>query len=126
MTSASRFVNLTPHAIVLMDGTGEVLERVEPSGQVARVGSRPGRQIAEYAGCPVHAAPVVGGVEGLGEPVGGVLYIVSAMVASAVVGRPDVVSPGTGPADGAVRDAGGRILGVTRLIQSPLADADVR
>jgi hypothetical protein len=46
------------------------------------------------------------------------MYIVSGMVLSALYGtRPDVLAPGTGPNDGAIRDASGRIVAVTRLVR---------
>jgi hypothetical protein len=57
------------------------------------------------------------------------VFVVSLLVASALqsanVFRHDVVCPGTGPQDGAVRDEQGRILAVTRLnraTQGSLAD----
>jgi hypothetical protein len=48
------------------------------------------------------------------------MYIVSLVVARHpdVVGRYDVVCPGTGPNDGAIRDEQGRIVAVTRLIRA--------
>ena len=111
-------VNLTPHAIVLMhDG---VSTTVPPSGTVARVQSVPGARI-EIAGlpCPAFTAPTFGAVENLPAPCAGKVFIVSAMVAAQCIGRDDVVSPGTGPQDGAVRDESGRIVAVTRLILAP-------
>ena len=42
----------------------------------------------------------------------------SALVGSALGGaRPDVLCPGTGPADGAVRNDKGHIVAVTRLVR---------
>jgi len=107
-------VNLTPHAIVLRDaeGTDHV---VPPSGIVARVSSTPGA-VGLVAGIPVPvAAPeAFGEIEGLPAPAPGTIYIVSAMV-GARVSRADVLMPGTGPADGAVRNEKGHIVAVTRL-----------
>ena len=37
-----------------------------------------------------------------------------------VAGRSDVVGPGTGPADGAIRNEKGQIVAVTRLIAPPV------
>jgi hypothetical protein len=51
-----------------------------------------------------------------------VLYVVGTMVAARAGDRGDVVSPGTGPADGAVRDADGRIVAVTRLVRACRVD----
>lgn len=101
-----KYVNLTPHAIVLNDGTS-----IPPSGQVARVSSSYGEfnqdKVAEVK---------------FGEPVGlppaeeGTLFIVSGLVAAAVK-RADVVSPATGH-PGCVRDAGGRIVSVPGFLRS--------
>jgi len=59
-----------------------------------------------------------------GDPEPGLVYIVSAMVGAALreagVSRPDVLCPGTGPQDGAIRDPEGRIQAVTRLIRATL------
>lgn len=48
-------------------------------------------------------------------------YVVSAIVGAAIRAsgavRPDVLCPGTGPADGAVRNEAGHIVAVTRLVR---------
>jgi len=111
-------INLTPHAITLRaaDGADTV---IPPSGTVARVSSTPGA-LEAVAGIPVPVAGMqtFGGVEGLPEPTPGTLFIVSAMVLAALRGsRPDVVGPGTGPNDGAVRNEKGHIAAVTRLVR---------
>jgi hypothetical protein len=120
-----RFVNLTPHAIKLgiaqPEGEGEcVFDNIPTSGAVARVATAPGNLVF-HAGVEVHSAPTFGEVEGLPAPQEGVIYIVSGLVAGRCVGRGDVVSPGTGPNDGARRDDKGQIMWVTRLIQAPMA-----
>jgi len=110
-------INCTPHAITLRaDGTDTVLA---PSGTVARVSSTPGA-LETVPGVPVPVAGVqtFGGIEGLPEPVPGTLFVVSAMVLAALRGsRPDVVGPGTGPNDGAVRNEKGHVVAVTRLVR---------
>jgi hypothetical protein len=110
-----RLVNLTPHAIALRaaDGTDHT---IAPSGVVARVATIAGEPVA-VEGIPVPVAPAVafGSVEGLPEPMPGVAYIVSGLVGSACAGRADVLVPGTGPADGAIRNEKGHIVAVTRL-----------
>lgn len=111
-------INLTPHPITLRAATGEDTV-IPPSGTVARVSSTPGA-LETVAGIPVPVAGVqtFGGVEGLPAPAEGTLYIVSALVLSALRGsRPDVVGPGTGPNDGAVRNERGHIVAVTRLVR---------
>ena len=111
-------INCTPHAITLRaaDGTDTV---IPPSGTVARVSSTPGA-LETVAGVPVPVAgcQTFGGVEGLPEPTPGTMVIVSALVLSALRGsRPDVIGPGTGPNDAAVRNEKGHIVAVTRLVR---------
>jgi hypothetical protein len=112
-------VNLTPHAIVLRGEDGED-HRVPPSGRVARVSAKPGRVLrVDWLPVPVQAAPVYGAVEDLPPPADGVVFLVSGLVLAQSAGRADVFGPGTGPSDGAVRDEGGRVVAVTRLIAAP-------
>lgn len=113
-------VNLTPHDIVLAHASGE-RTTLPPSGTVARVA-------VEYVPVPGWhrgncALPVVrphyGEVAGLPPPGEDTVYIVSGLVLSRCAGRTDVVGPDTGPT--AVRDDGGRIVAVTRLVAAPPA-----
>lgn len=111
-------MNLTPHAIGLRsaDGTDTVLP---PSGTVARVTSTPGA-LETVEGCPVPVAgcQTFGGVEGLPEPTPGTMFVVSGVVLTELKGsRPDVVGPGTGPNDGAIRNDKGHVVAVTRLVR---------
>ena len=119
-----KLVNLTPHDITLREADSTDL--TIPSSGVARVDATEGGLIglvlcpmapASSYGLlvPIHSAPSWGEVYGLPDAVDGVLYIVSTMVADRCGGRADVVSPGTGPKDGAIR-ANGEIVAVTRLI----------
>lgn len=111
-------VNLTPHPIVLR--AAEDTDYTFPSAGVARVTSTPGA-LETIAGVPVPVAGATtfGEVVGLPEPTEGTFFVVSAMVGSALRGsRPDVLCPGTGPADGAVRDEAGRIIAVTHLVRA--------
>jgi len=107
--------NLTPHPIVLRPTSGEDTV-IPPSGTVARVSASPGA-LEDIPGLPVPVAlpDAFGAVEGLPEPDGETFYIVSAMVGAHVTDRLDVLTPGTGPADGAVRNEKGHIVAVTRL-----------
>lgn len=120
----TKLINLTPHSITLCAPDGALLAEIAPSGQVARVTTTPGA-LTEVAGVPVPVAQptAFGAVEGLPAAQASTFYIVSTLVAQ-VAKRADVLSPGTAPADGAIRDEAGRIVGVTRLIASaPIPDA---
>lgn len=82
-----KFINLTPHSIILNDG------REFPSEGLARV-SDTYTEFDEAGICSVSH----GEVNGLPAPREGVRYIVSAMVLAAAKekGRIDVVAPATG------------------------------
>ena len=106
-----KFVNLTPHEIVIFDNEGRsVIKRIPPSGQVARVSVKR-TKVAEIDGVPVYKTEY-GEIEGLPEPKEDTVYIVSILVLQALKGtRKDVVAPDTSPAS-AIRDEQGRIKGV--------------
>ena len=111
----TKLVNLTPHPLTLRaaDGSDTVLT---PSGTVARVTSTPGTEgTIESLPVPVMTADAFGEVIDLPEAEEGTFFVVSGMVGSALSGRPDVLVPGTGPKDGAIRNEKGHIVAVTRL-----------
>ena len=110
-----KLINLTPHDLTLRGPDGS--DVIVPSSGVARVRTTPG-ELVEVPGIPVPIAlPTLWGeIEGLPAPQADTIVVVSALVAERAR-RSDVVSPGTGPADGAIRDADGRIVAVTRLIR---------
>lgn len=101
-----KFVNCTPHNIVLNNGS--VIEKL-PETAVARVGSSY-TEFEENGICRV----VYGEVENLPDPQEGVIYIVSAMVLARVPNRKDVVAPATGHPD-CVRE-NGRIVSVPGFV----------
>lgn len=112
------FVNLTPHAIVIRNNDGDTV--IGPTSPAARV--EPGVLLStENMG----GIPIIrwgdGEVVNLPPPTEGVIFIVSAVVGAAVRGRADVVCPGTGPNDGAVRipdgPRKGQIEAVTCLVR---------
>ena len=116
-SGAAALVNLTPHALNLRapDGTDNV---IPPSGTVARVTNLPGEDTGRMVGgVPVFGADRPGAVEGLPEPTEGTMFIVSGFVGAALTGsgRRDVLVPGTGPKDGAIRNDRGHVVAVTRL-----------
>ena len=115
-------LNLTPHAISVMNGaTGEVVT-LPPSGTVARVSTTEVvvgsvTVIDPITGVSM-AVPVVDSVFGevVGLPEEGTPCVVSGMVASAIPGRAGVFSPDTGKT--CVRNEAGHIVAVTRLKQA--------
>ena len=113
MKAHMRLVNLTPHPLSVVCPDGQTLQ-VPPSGTIARVAvtRRPAGQLrVEGASLDVHVVEY-GDVEGLPEPEAGVIYVVSALVASRVP-RPDVYAPGE-----LVRDEAGRVVGCRGLTAS--------
>ena len=117
-TTRAALFNYTPHAITLQGPDG--VRVTYPSSGVARVlNDAVAILVGDVGGIPIYQAPSGAGavVVGLPDPVPGVTYVVSGLCAGFVKGRTDVVSPGTGPADGAIREAG-QIVAVTRLIRA--------
>ena len=103
-------LNLTPHAIVLVDLDGNITT-IQPSGIVARV-STIDTKTGDFNGIPVYSR-TFGDVQGL--PTDGTPCIVSSMVLAAIpAGTPGVYAPDTGST--AIRNDAGHILAVTRLI----------
>lgn len=114
--------NLTPHPITLRTPSAGDVTIPPDGGIVPRVSTTPG-DIVDTSGLPVPVigAPTRGAVEGLPEPETGVWLLVSGMVAAACGERPDVLAPGTAPADDPIRDEQGRIVAVTRLVAAASA-----
>lgn len=132
------YVNLTPHDVSLYAPDGRLLETIPPSGMVARLGSSD-EEAGTRGGIPCLRS-VLGAPQGVPSHVdsafdcghttaevdchgsecdGPRTYIVSTMMLPYLAGRPDVVAPATGPSHGAVRDTGGRVIGVTRWLVPP-------
>jgi hypothetical protein len=102
-----KFINLTPHAIKLNDGT-----TFPPSGVVARVSAD--LQAVETVGGVQLFRQKFGEVEGLPAEVPGTMYIVSALVFSAV-DRDDCVAPATSSKE-TIRDEAGHIVSVPGFV----------
>ena len=85
------FVNLTPHALNVFDGDVEVLT-IAPSGTVARCTQKDVLD-TELDGVKIFKQEF-GDVVDLPEPQNGVMFVVSRLVASAAVGRDDLLVPG--------------------------------
>jgi len=101
-----KVVNLTPHKIVMNDGT-----EYAPSGEIARV-SAGYSEFNERGICTA----TFGSVSGLPDPADDTLYVVSGMVASAVK-RADVVAPATGHPE-CVRNEKGHIVSVPGFVSA--------
>lgn len=109
-----KLINLTPHEIaVYTQNKEQVLFKVPAEGIIPRVSSTQ-EIVGEINGVPVRKN-TYGAVENLPETQPDTIYIVSAMVLSALTrNRSDVVAPDTGA--GAVRDESGRIIGTTGFV----------
>jgi hypothetical protein len=104
-------VNLTPHPVSIITSGGELT--IPPSGQVARVSeAHTHLDFVEVEGVRVPIGQIsYSSVEGLPEPDGETLYIVSRPVAERVAGRRiDVVVPYP-----LVRDEQGQVVGAGGL-----------
>ena len=117
-----KFVNLTPHEINFQSPITRDFRSFPPSGQVARVNEA--TVAAEGVdGIPCQRVAFLG-FQDLPEPQEGTVFIVSRAVMDAWKRAPawpsrrnrqDLISPGTGPNDGAIRNDKGHITAVTRF-----------
>lgn len=105
-------INLTPHDVVLVDGTNNPILTIPASGSLARC-----RETVVTTGSIVINGITIptteknmGEVVGLPDPQDGVVYIVSLPVKKAVPDRRDVLVPNE-----SVRDANGNIIGCRSL-----------
>lgn len=104
----SKFINLTPHEIVILAEDNTVLKAIAPSGTIARC-STCREEVDKIDDIPINRTSF-GAVSGLPDPEAGTYYIVSALTAQAVPNRADVLNT-----DDAVRDQEGRIIGCRAL-----------
>jgi len=111
-----KVVNLTPHTISISKVGGKLLSL--PSQGVARVTvtqTQAGSVMVDGVEVPVYRN-TYGEVTGLPDPAPDTAYIVSGIVLASLGNtRPDVYAPDTGAT--AIRDEGGRIVAVTRLLR---------
>lgn len=113
-TKVAKLINLTPHDITLVNGEGEIILTVKPSGEVARV-TQSTEQLATFTidGLDIPVTQnTYGELVNLPEQEDGVSLIVSAMVASAgkALGRTDLFIPNE-----TVRNDKGQIIGCKSL-----------
>ncbi len=106
-----KIINLTPHMIVLNDGT-----EFPPSGTIARVSSSFSK-VDEIDGIPIFSI-TYGDVENLPPEEENTIFIVSSMVLEALKNenRSDVVAPATGHPS-VVRDEKGQIKSVPGFVK---------
>lgn len=108
----TEIINLTPHAINIVDDEKNIIKVIEPAEFPARVTVSTVR--TEDIICGDDTIPtsksVYGVVEGLPEKEEGVIYVVSSLVAQRVPERDDVFIPNE-----SVRDNYGRIIGCKSL-----------
>lgn len=110
MEGITKIVNLTPHPINLVNEADGTVKTITPSGTIARCAMLE-NPFGKLDGITLQRI-MPGPVEGLPAPAGNTIYLVSAIVLSAISGsgRTDVFKP-----DGFVRDAQGNITGCTKL-----------
>lgn len=102
--------NYTPHPLALHGPEG--ILNLPVAGPAPRLAvSR--QDLGTLAGLPLVRSSM-GKVEGLPEPVAGVVLVVSALVAEAAPERTDLVYPGE-----AIRDGAGRVVGARGLCAGP-------
>lgn len=122
------FVNLTPHDVIFEapDGSRRVFPK-SAQGRDARVDTLPvaPEAVGVIDGMALAPYPEYGPVVGLPNPIDGTIFIVSLIVLGhpEVAGRTDLIAPGTGPHDGAIRFSEGprkgQIEAVTRWVATP-------
>ena len=100
-------VNMTPHPVMIIDQTGNVVRRFESAGQIRLASQTVTREAIE--GIPT-TSTVFGQAVGLPEATAGTYYIVSQLVKSAMPERSDLLVPAE-----VVRDSDGRIIGCQSL-----------
>jgi hypothetical protein len=105
----AKIINLTPHTVKVVSSNNQVI-REYPSAGVARVATT-AQVIDEVDGISV-VRTSFGEVQGLPDPDGESIFIVSMVVGQAVSGRSDVICPDSGPS--AYRE-NGLIIGVRQF-----------
>lgn len=116
----STFVNLTPHPITFKLNNESIT--FQPSGKVARIiSSGATQQDIMVNGITIsYVNPGVESIVDLPKPQENTYYIVSSLVLnhlrSSGSKRSDVIAPGTGPKDNAIRDEKGNIIAITKFI----------
>lgn len=108
----TNIINLTPHAISIVDENDSVVVTIEASGSIARCSQT--INIVDSIDLNNVAIPIssssYGEVVDLPAPQDGVYYVVSRLVMSACPNRQDLLVP-----NDLVRDEAGRVIGCRSL-----------
>jgi len=102
-------VNMTPHAVTIVNGEGQIIKSIPASGGQIRLKTSTVLTEVVVDGVPV-SKTVFGEPEGLPEQVEGTYIIVSQLVKSVLPQRSDLLVPAE-----VVRDAAGNIVGCKSL-----------
>jgi len=109
-------VNCTPHTVrFMLHGAGGPVRVIPSSSETARVSEHSGDLYRRIDGIAVHHPPWPGMVEGLPPQRPDVFLLVSRVVFDACPDRLDLLRPGTGPDDDAIR-RDGQVYAITRVI----------
>lgn len=98
-----KIVNLTPHAIVAVNGDKKVT--YPPSGMIARLIAK-NIEIGEVDGMPLYRQSEMAPVTGIPDAEADTWYLVSMAVRAALPNRFDLISPGD-----LIRDEAGQPIG---------------
>lgn len=101
-------VNLTPHAVNIVDKHNNIIKTIEPSKKVARL--KTSTIVIDYIDDIPITQTFFGEIENLPYPKKDTVYIVSTLIAQAATGRNDIFIPNE-----SVRDDKGRIIGCRSL-----------
>ena len=109
----AQLINLTPHAVTMCDGVGNIIQKIEASGDVARL-STVTVPVGSINGIPVTSTKF-GDITGLPpqchiKSKEFIFYIVSQLVKTACPHRTDLLVPAE-----VVRDTEGNIIGCKSL-----------
>lgn len=112
-------VNLTPHALSVIDSDNKIVASIPSTGLARATQTDRPVGMVQTGGVQIPLVETVfGAVEGLPEPDGETMYVVSLITAQAAIasgrGGSDLLYPSGVP----VRDANGQILGVRALARA--------
>lgn len=110
MSMSNQMINMTPHAVNIVDNEGNVVKTIPASGQLIRLKAATMRMDNIYFPEIPFSRTVFSSPEGLPEYDVKKFYIVSQLVKSALPDRDDLLVPAE-----VVRDSEGNIIGCKSL-----------